>query len=181
MKILLAAILAIVAPLAAFSQTAQKHKARSLPQAFIQAELIDNTGASFSLNDYRGRVVLLHTWGKWCRPCRAEIPGLVEIQSKFRDQGFTIIGVNVGDERGHEESWPAINSFAKQSNISYRLVKVKAAGSFIRQLDKLTGAEVVPQTILLDRRGRIRAAYTGSGSEIDQSRDDLISEILKER
>src|SRR4051812_11679781 len=100
MKTMLAATVAIVATLSAFSQTAQKHKPRSLPTAFMGAELIDSKGERFSLNDYRGQVVLLHTWGKWCRPCRAEIPGLIEIEGKYGDQGLNIIGVNVGDEHG---------------------------------------------------------------------------------
>ena len=144
-------------------------------------ELVDNTGARFSLNDYRGRVVLLSTWGKWCRPCRAEIPGLVDIEGKYRDLGFNVIGINIGDAEGFEEPWPVINTFAEQTKISYRLVKVPSGNAFIKQFDKLTGAEVVPQTILIDRRGRIRASFTGGGAKIDEKRNQLISEVVKER
>ena len=147
----------------------------------MQAELVDSAGARFTLNDYRGRVVLIYTWGKWCRPCRAEIPGLIDIEGKYRDLGFNIIGVNIGDAEGFEESWPAINTFAEQTKISYRLVKVPSGHAFIKQFDKLTGAEVVPQTILLDRRGRIRATFTGGGAKIDEKRDKLISEVIKEQ
>ena len=147
----------------------------------MRAELVDSTGARFSLNDYRGRVVLIYTWGKWCLPCRTEIPGLIDIEGRYRAQGFNVIGVNVGDERGREESWPAINSFAKETKISYRLVKVNGGEVFIKQLDKLTGVEAVPQTLLLDRQGRIRATFTGGGSKIDETRDKLISEVLKEQ
>ena len=180
MKILLTATLAIAATFATFSQTVQKHKPRPLPTTFMETVLIDNTGAKFILNDYRGRVVLLYTWGKWCRPCRAEIPGLVDIEEKYRDLGFNVIGINIGDAEGFEEPWPVINTFAEQTNISYRLVKVPMGSAFIKQFDKLTGAEVVPQTILLDRRGRIRAAFTGGGAKVDEARNKLISEVIKE-
>src|SRR6266550_235979 len=49
-----------------------------------------------TLANYKGKVVLLDFYATWCGPCRAETPDLVRLQQQYGDQGFQIIGLNVG-------------------------------------------------------------------------------------
>jgi thiol-disulfide isomerase/thioredoxin len=58
--------------------------------------LKDLEGKEVSLASYKGKVVLLNFWATWCGPCKAEIPGFVELQEKYRDQ-LTIVGYSVDD------------------------------------------------------------------------------------
>jgi cytochrome c-type biogenesis protein len=55
-------------------------------------------GKTVSLADYKGKVVLVNFWATWCEPCRVEIPELIEMQHKYQDRGFTILGLAMDDE-----------------------------------------------------------------------------------
>lgn len=57
----------------------------------------DLNGKDVPLSSYKGKVVLLNFWATWCGPCKAEIPGFVELQEKYKDK-LTIVGYSVDDE-----------------------------------------------------------------------------------
>ena len=61
-------------------------------------KLKDMDGKEVALSSFKdqGKVVLLNFWATWCGPCKAEIPGFVELQEKYRDQ-LVIIGYSVDD------------------------------------------------------------------------------------
>ena len=59
-------------------------------------KLKDLEGKEVQLSSFKGKVVLLNFWATWCGPCKAEIPGFVELQEKYRDQ-LTIVGYSVDD------------------------------------------------------------------------------------
>jgi thiol-disulfide isomerase/thioredoxin len=51
-----------------------------------------------TLDQYKGRVVLVNFWATWCEPCKIEIPWLIEMQNKYNAKGFTVLGVAMDDE-----------------------------------------------------------------------------------
>ena len=57
----------------------------------------DLDGKDLSLGANKGKVILLNFWATWCGPCRAEIPGLVELQNRYKDQ-LQIIGMVVDED-----------------------------------------------------------------------------------
>ena len=59
--------------------------------------LTDIQGASHSLADYRGHVVLVNLWATWCPPCKEEMPALQSFYNKHKDQGFMVVAINDGD------------------------------------------------------------------------------------
>jgi len=59
-------------------------------------KLKDIEGKEVALSSFKGKVVLLNFWATWCGPCKAEIPGFIELQEKYKDK-LTIIGYSVDD------------------------------------------------------------------------------------
>ncbi|HKS97783.1 MAG TPA: TlpA disulfide reductase family protein [Terriglobia bacterium] len=109
-------------------------------------------GQTLRLSDYRGKVVLLDFWATWCGPCQMEIPGFVQLQNKYRDEGFTVIGVSLDD--GTEP----VKEFYNEFKMNY---PVAMNGS--KKVDLLYGGIIgLPTAFLIGRDGRIYAKHAGA-------------------
>ncbi len=107
-------------------------------------------GNQINLKDYRGKVVLLDFWATWCGPCRMEIPEFVELQKKYADQGFAVIGVSMDD------SPQPVRQFYRQFHMNYPVVM----GS--DKLGELYGGILgLPTSFVIGRDGRIYAKHVG--------------------
>src|SRR5215470_4026471 len=73
----------------------------------------DVNGNELSLEEYKGKVVLLNFWATWCGPCRAEIPSLIRIQEAYKDR-LQIIGMDVDDDNPEQ-----LRAFVKDQGINY--------------------------------------------------------------
>lgn len=56
-------------------------------------------GKSISLQDYRGRYVLLHFWATWCVPCIKEMPEIEQAYRSLKAEGLTVLAVNAGESK----------------------------------------------------------------------------------
>ena len=114
--------------------------------------LTELSGQKLDLAEYRGKVVLLDFWATWCGPCRIEIPGFIELQKKYRDQGFTVIGVSLDD------SVEPVKDFYQEFGMNY---PVAVSGD--KKVDLLYGGIIgLPTAYLIGRDGRIYAKHSGA-------------------
>jgi peroxiredoxin len=113
--------------------------------------LKDARGVDLKLSDYRGKVVLLNFWATWCGPCKVEIPWFVDLENKFRDRGFAVIGVSMD-----EDGWQAVKPYIREKSVNYRVVL--GTDEVARRYG---GIESLPTTLLIDRDGRIAAEHVG--------------------
>ena len=61
--------------------------------------LMDIHGLQHTLEQYRGKVVLVNFWAGWCHPCIQEIPEMIRLAEMLADRPFVILAVNVGEEQ----------------------------------------------------------------------------------
>ena len=143
-----------------------------VPANILQASLETVNGEKFTLADKKGKVVLVNLWGIWCVPCKQEMPHLIELQDKYRDQNFEIIGLNVGDENAEKEPADKIKSFAETMKLNYTLGW--ADDQVNMELLKLSKFQGVPQSFLIDRDGRLNGVFLGGGQKtIDKIKDNV--------
>jgi peroxiredoxin len=77
--------------------------------------LKDVDGQDVRLSDYRGRPLIVNFWFTTCPPCRVETPILVGLVEKYKDKGFTVLGLSVSDTPEQ------IRAFAEEFGINYPL------------------------------------------------------------
>jgi thiol-disulfide isomerase/thioredoxin len=141
-------------------------------------ELLD--GSKFNVSNEKGKVVLLNIWGIWCGPCRAEMPQLVRLQDQYREKGLEIVGLNIGDEDGGVESVDAIKKFVEKQQLNYTIARsIDPAGT--KAFYEVTKKSVVPQSVLVDRQGRLRGVFAGFGGNVSQSLEETIAKVVSEQ
>jgi thiol-disulfide isomerase/thioredoxin len=129
--------------------TVQLLKTRETVPAFSVTTM---DGKTISSADWRGKVVLVNFWATWCGPCRAEIPDLVKLQDKYRDQ-LVIVGISEDDG---PTAVDLVKKFADEHHINYTLAMTSD-----KLQETFPGVVALPTTFLLDREGRIAQKHVG--------------------
>ncbi len=123
-------------------------------------------GKKVSLSDFRGKYVLVDFWASWCRPCRMENPNVVAAYNRFKDKGFTVLGVSMDSNK---EPWVAA---IQQDHLTWTHISdLKGWGNEVGKLYNVTG---IPQNFLIDREGKI-VAKDLRGAALDEK----LAEYLK--
>jgi peroxiredoxin len=132
---------------------------RKVAPAFTLKDSLDKTA---KLSRYRGKVVLLDFWATWCTGCKREIPWFSEFQLKYAKRGLAVVGVSLD-----EDGWKALKPFLAEHPIPYRILlgDDSTAQSY--------GIQSMPDTFLIDRQGRLAAAYIAGIVD----RDDIEANI----
>lgn len=105
-------------------------------------------GQTLGPPDFRGQVVVLNVWATWCPPCVVETPGFVDLSREFAGD-VQFLGVSADDDPA------AIRAFVARHGVPYPvLVGPAVAGMPPR-------ADVLPTTLVIDRRGRVRVRHEG--------------------
>jgi thiol-disulfide isomerase/thioredoxin len=112
--------------------------------------LPDLDGNIVSTAGWHGKVVLLNFWATWCPPCREEIPELVDLASRYKDQ-LQIVGVSMDDEAPQQ-----VRMFAKRFGINYSVVMASP-----EMVDEYGGVPALPTSFIINREGRIVQKHVG--------------------
>jgi peroxiredoxin len=114
--------------------------------------LPDLQGVPAGLEDYRGKVVLLHFWATFCSPCLEELPALESLWRRYRGRGFVIVGIAA--DRGDAD---VVREFADRTGISFPVL-LDAEGAVRNRYEVVA----LPMSYLIGRDGRFSARVLGA-------------------
>lgn len=145
------AVLALTACGKGMPNQGAKETRSAAPEASVQIPTMEGTNTS--LDQYKGKVVLVNFWATWCAPCRIEIPWLIEFNEKYGPKGLVILGVAMDDE-GNQVVQPYVkdrrfdvNGHPEAMNYQILLGNSKIA-------EKFGGILGMPTSMLYSREGK---------------------------
>jgi peroxiredoxin len=130
------------------------------------------SGETVSLAALKGKVVFLNVWATWCGPCREEMPSMETLFDELKtNKDFVMLAVSQ-DTKGKS----AVVPYVQKNGYHFKILldpENKVGDSY--------GVSGVPETFIIDRKGRIVAHHMGA---FDWSRPDVkeaLQQLLSEK
>jgi thiol-disulfide isomerase/thioredoxin len=142
----------IDAPLASHDPKDGDATGKAAPLTFT---LKDMNGVDVQLASFKGKVILLNFWATWCGPCRAEIPALVELQEKYKDD-LVVLGFSVDDPV------EKLRPYATEYRINYPVLVGLGREDVQDAFGPLWG---IPVSVVIARDGTIAKKHSGIGTK----------------
>jgi peroxiredoxin len=136
----------------AFSATVQM-PSFSLPKA--------SDGKIVQSSEYEGQAMLVTFFATWCQPCIKEIPVLNELQKKYGDQSFKVVGLSV-DIKGPKP----VKELIEKEGIEYTILMADRTTA-----NDFGGVIGIPTTFLINKKGHVVKKYPGYISQSTLEKD----------
>ena len=117
-----------------------------------EVNFIGVKGEHFALSSLKGKVVLVNFWATSCSICVAEMPKMVQIYEKYRDQGLETVAVAMSYDPPDR-----VFAYAQQNKLPFRVT----LDIFGKAMDAFGGIRGTPTTFLVDRTGKILQRFEG--------------------
>jgi thiol-disulfide isomerase/thioredoxin len=156
--LLVAAVLALIGGYW-LAQTLRPEPEITAMKTYGGGEMINFTlpeldGKKHSLEEWRGKVIVLNFWATWCPPCREEIPLLIALQKQRAAEGLQVVSVAIDNET-------AVRPYRQSAGINYPvLMGGDAALDLVARYGNSMGA--LPFTVIIDRGGAIAVRKLGA-------------------
>jgi len=133
--------------------------------------LEDIDARKYSLNDYRGKVIMLNFWATWCPPCRRELPSMERLHQKLKSSDFVVLALD------QMEDSDQIFTFTGDIGIDLTFPILFDRDSSVARAYGVMG---LPTTYLIDKKGNVRFRAIG-GREFDHPEvEKQILQLLQE-
>ncbi len=143
-----------------YSGTRPPHIGNAAPDFTVQ-----DADRKVSLDQLRGKIVVLNFWATWCPPCVEEMPSLVQMQQKMKAKNVAVVAISVdADERAYRK-------FLKDHSVDLLTVRDPDQKS-----NNLYGTFKFPESYIIDRDGVLRRKFIGP---VDWSQPEIVEFLSK--
>jgi thiol-disulfide isomerase/thioredoxin len=146
------AFVTINAPLPWFDAAADGVCDANAKAAPLNFTLKDMQNKDVKLASFKGKVVVIDFWATWCGPCKLEIPGFVDLQTRYGPQGLQFIGISVDDKL--EQLTPYVAEY----KMNYPVLQGLGHDDVQDAFGPIWG---IPTTIVIGRDGKVCKKHTG--------------------
>ena len=115
-------------------------------------ELKTPAGESITLSDLRGQAVLVNLWTTWCPPCRAEMQSIEKLYREYKDQGFTVLAINIT----YQDDPSAVMPFINEQGLTFPILMDETGGTA-----KAYQLRSLPSSFFIRRDGMINDVVIG--------------------
>ena len=133
--------------------------------------LRDLKGKKVKLSSFKGKVVLLDFWASWCEPCKAELPALAKMASRFRSDGKDVVIVTINIDKKKANA----TKFLRTARIRNLTVLLDPGGLVAGQYDLPT----MPTSFIIDQRGIVRHVQAGYDKGDEKKYEQRMDALLK--
>ena len=146
-----------MAPVASHDASPASHEENGACLADAKPANLDFTmkdldGKDVALSSFKGKVILLNFWATWCGPCKAEIPGFVELQKDYAKDGLVVVGYSVDDEA------PQARAFANEYKVNYPVLLGLGREDVQEAYGPIWG---IPASFIISREGKVCQRHLG--------------------
>jgi cytochrome c biogenesis protein CcmG/thiol:disulfide interchange protein DsbE len=121
------------------------------------------------LSDLRGQAVLINLWATWCPPCRSEMQTIEKVYTDYKDQGFTVLAINMT----YQDDPAAVMPFVNEQGLSFPILLDETS-----EVAKVYQLRSLPSSFFVDRNGVIHEVVIG-GPMAEALLRTRIEDILK--
>jgi cytochrome c biogenesis protein CcmG/thiol:disulfide interchange protein DsbE len=135
------------------------------------ARTVDGSNVVRSLEDYRGKVVVLNIWATWCRPCIVEMPSFERLRRQVPDTNLRIVAVSIDDF----VSGDSVQAFARALGVTFDILL-----DSLHAIDRRYQVTGYPETFVIARDGTIRKKWIGPADWSSPANVALIKDLLRQ-
>jgi peroxiredoxin len=128
-------------------------------------------GEEISLDQYKGKYLLVNFWATWCGPCKMEMPSLEALYQRFKTEKFDILAIS-NDMFGET----VVEPYIKANNLSFTILldkQLKVSYQF--------GVVSLPTTFLIDPQGNIIGARQGAENWVEPETLLYFEQLLQKK
>ncbi len=131
--------------------------------------LLTDDSQTVSLNQFKGKVILLDFWASWCPPCEKSFPFLDQLQEKFKSKGLEVITVNLDEEKQDALT------FIKSRPVTFTIVHDSEG-----ICPELYQVQAMPSSYLIDKSGKIKYVNYGFLTSEEEALTNQVTSLLNE-